>query len=366
MSDNFPSFEKDEKENIDLETLEGLEPLSSLSDSRLRELARETYVEYLEPMKCLFVEGDQDGEMIFLINGEVELRSGSSADTVRLSAGMPECGLPLANRQPRQETAITVSHVEIIRIDLDKFDQMLTWDQMAKANDKTDGEKITVEGMGEGWRSKLKNNLTLNNVPPANIEELFKKMEPVEVSAGDVVIKQGDPGDYFYLIDKGRARVVRIIKEGVMPVELAELGPGVSFGEEALISDKPRNANVSMISDGRLYRLAKRDFDELLKAPLQEYIELDEALRRQEKGARFLDVRVPSEYRQGHLSGSINIPLNELRQRLSEIDRDIEYICYCNTGRRSSAATFILGQQGMKACTLNRGVQSVPNTFFEL
>ena len=147
------------------------------------------------------------------------------------------------------------------------------------------------------------------------------------------------------------------------PVTLAELGEGVCFGEEALISDNPRNANVIMISEGRLMRLAKTDFEQLLKKPLLTEIEFTHAMDEVETGAVFLDVRVASEFTQGHLPGSINIPLHELRHRIDELDKNTYYICYCSTGRRSSAASFILSQQGLKASVLNQGIEIVPGAY---
>jgi len=364
MSSRSSYYEVVAQEKIDVETLEGLEPLSALSPARLKDLANDTCIESIDAMKCLFVEGDKDENLIFLLNGEIELRSSLRPDVQIITAGMPETWNPIANKQPRQMTAITRTPIELIKVDIDKFDQMLTWDQMATVKTSTgDVDKIQVKGMGGDWRTKLKSNLTLNNLPPANIEKLFERMEPVEVSVGDVVIKQGDPGDYFYLIDSGIAKVTRQMMGAGKAVELAELGPGVSFGEEALISDKPRNANVIMVSGGLLYRLSRADFDELLKEPLLDSLELSAALQKLEEGALFLDVRVPSEYKQGHLPNSINIPLNELRQRLNQLEQDKFYICYCTTGRRSSAASFILNQQGIKSSTLLNGVQTVPNTY---
>ena len=354
----------EEQVKIEIETLEGLEPVSALSPGRLQDLANETHIESLDAMKCLFVEGDKDEELIYLLNGEIELRSSINPDMRLIAAGTPEALNPIANKQPRQMTAITKTPVEIIRIDIDKFDQMLTWDQMATVKTSAGvGEKIQVKGMGGDWRTGLKSNLALNNLPPANIEKLFERMEPVEVSIGEMVIKQGDLGDYFYFIDKGIAKVTRQMMGKEKPVELAELGPGVSFGEEALISDKPRNANVIMASDGVLYRLSKVDFVELLKEPLLDSVELNVALKKLEEDAMFLDVRVPSEYQQGHLSNSINIPLNELRQRLDELEPGKFYICYCTTGRRSSAASFILNQQGIKSSILKNGIKAIPGAY---
>lgn len=104
-------------------------------------------------------------------------------------------------------------------------------------------------------------------------------------------------------------------------------------------------------------RLSKDDFNELLKEPLLARVSPDEARLRIAKGALWLDVRHAKEYHHSHMSGAINIPLHELRLRMDELDKSVPYICYCGTGRRSSAAAFLLVQKGFQASVLNGGVQ---------
>ena len=142
--------------------------------------------------------------------------------------------------------------------------------------------------------------------------------------------------------------------------ELAELKAGASFGEESLVSGGQRNASVTMTSDGVLMRLSKQDFDHLLKEPMLNRVSPDEARNRVFKGDLWLDVRHASEYHHSHLHKANNMPLHEIRMRMVELDKDKNYICYCNTGRRSSAAAFILVQAGYKVSVLNGGVRVMP------
>ncbi len=357
---NSPLSDNDAPPQVDAETLQGLEPIASLSVPRIRELAAKTPIETLGPGVRLFAEGERDRKLVYLLCGEIELRSHSNAQVQRITAGTPETWRPIDNKQPRQWTAITASGVEVIRIDMEQFDQMLTWDQMAtaEASPKT---KTVIKGEGN-WRTKLRSSLAFNNIPAANIEKVFERMESLEVTVGDMVIRQGDPGDFFYLIDKGSAKVTRQMMGKGKPVELAEIGAGVAFGEEALLSDKPRNANVVMISEGRLMRLAKKDFVSLLKEPLLDQMDLNSALAKLDGDAVFLDVRVPSEFKESRLPNAVNIPLNELRQRIGELNAETHYVCYCSTGRRSSAATFLLSNQGLKSSVLKNGLQDVPGS----
>jgi len=139
---------------------------------------------------------------------------------------------------------------------------------------------------------------------------------------------------------------------------VAELKEGDAFGEEALVSDNKRNATVTMNSDGQLLRLNKRDFVELLKEPMLTQVGREVAEVMVEEGAVWVDARLPSEYQYEHIEGAINLPLNEVRQLLSGLDKSPTYIVYCQTGRRSSAAAFILAQHGFDVVVLSGGARA--------
>lgn len=61
-----------------------------------------------------------------------------------------------------------------------------------------------------------------------------------------------------------------------------------------------------------------------------------------------LDVRTPAEFAAGHLPGAVNIPVDQLRERLGELAslRDRELLVYCETGRRAGVAVQGLGRAG--------------------
>jgi NTE family protein len=80
------------------------------------------------------------------------------------------------------------------------------------------------------------------------------RLEPILLSAGDVLIRQGDASDSLYLIAVGRLRVTMRRADGTDAV-LAELGRGELVGEMALITSEPRSATVSAVRDSHLLRL---------------------------------------------------------------------------------------------------------------
>jgi rhodanese-related sulfurtransferase len=105
--------------------------------------------------------------------------------------------------------------------------------------------------------------------------------------------------------------------------------------------------------------LKKEDFVELLKTPVVNMVSMAEAKQRVANGAVWMDVRFESEFKYHHIDGAINAPIHEIRNKIDWIDQDKEYIVYCQTGRRSSAAAFILAQFGIKAVVLEGGTRAV-------
>jgi NADPH-dependent 2,4-dienoyl-CoA reductase/sulfur reductase-like enzyme/rhodanese-related sulfurtransferase len=74
--------------------------------------------------------------------------------------------------------------------------------------------------------------------------------------------------------------------------------------------------------------------------------------------AFILDVREPAEFQVGHLEGAVNIPLGELRDRMSELPRDREILTYCAVGQRSYYASRALRQYGFQARNISGGIKT--------
>jgi MFS family permease len=91
-------------------------------------------------------------------------------------------------------------------------------------------------------------------LPAPSLERLASQLRPIAVTAGAVVVRQGDHGDRFYVVEAGRLRVSVDGSAG------RELGPGDSFGEVALLRDVPRTATVQAETEVRLQALERDDF----------------------------------------------------------------------------------------------------------
>ena len=112
-----------------------------------------------------------------------------------------------------------------------------------------------------------------------------------------------------------------------------------------------------METSGSLMRLSKDDFNELLKEPMLSWLTGEEADAMVNEGtAIWIDVRLESEHKDSGMKGSINIPLITLRIKAATLDTKKKYIVYCDSGRRSSAAAFLLSERGIDAYCLKGGL----------
>ena len=342
-------------EQVSTELLRGFSPLDGLKRDNLAALARKVQVRELTPGQLLFKEGDTEKRTIYVVAGVLELLSGGKlAGTVE--GGSEVARQPVAPVYPRRVTAKARDRVRFISIDSDLLDVMLTWDQTG-TYEVSELQGKSDQG-NEDWMTMLLQTKAFHKIPPANIQAIFMRMQQINYRTGDVILKQGAEGDYFYVLIRGSALVTRetpLSKEGI---KLAELNVGDTFGEEALISDAKRNATVTMQTDGAVMRLGKEDFKKLLNEPMLEWVSRSQAQDIIRQGGQWLDVRLPSEFENQHLDGSINIPLYFIRLKISTLDPDKKYIVCCDTGRRSSAGAYILSERGYQAYVLQGGINA--------
>jgi MFS family permease len=91
-------------------------------------------------------------------------------------------------------------------------------------------------------------------LPPPQLEGVARAMEPLAARAGEVLIREGEPGDLYYVIADGD---VSVSTSAGFTTRLAH---GAGFGEIALLNDSPRTATVTAVTDASLYTLASDDF----------------------------------------------------------------------------------------------------------
>lgn len=341
---------------LTMETLFRLQPLGSLPAERARELAALARPEVLARGEDLLSHCDLGRQSVYLLAGELRLVYLNGSSDV-LVGGSDVCLHPLGKTGSGVRSARSITDIEIVSFDDDLLDAMLTWDQLAVTHE----DELPPEAMERtGWytESTLMRVQSLARglfpaLPQAAIDALLGHAKRIRVNRGDAVVREGEAADYYYFIEAGRCRVSRRVGGG--EIELAELGGGDAFGEDALIEGMPRNATVHMLTDGMLLRVSRDDFLRLLRDPLLQRVSRTEADAK--AGAVWIDVRFPAEYAFDKVPGAINIPLNEVRNATRSLDPSQEYILYCQSGKRSSAAAFLLSQHGYRAFVLDGGLR---------
>lgn len=346
-----------EEREASVQLLKNFAPLDGLKRENLAALAKKVSVRTMPAGRLLFKEGDTDKRTIWLVSGMVELREGDRTVGI-VRGGTPEARSPLSPNLPRRVSARAMDEISYLAIDSDLLDVMITWDQTGTYEVT---ELQAEAGGGDDWMTTLLQTKAFHRIPPANIQAIFMRMQRVPVRAGDVIIKQGDEGDYFYVVVSGRCVVTRESPLNQEGIKLAELGVGDTFGEEALIAEGKRNATVTMLTDGVLMRLNKQDFRQLMNEPLLQWVSTEQANDIISRGGKWLDVRLPSEHQNLSIEGSINLPLYFIRLKLSTLDRSVPYVVYCDTGRRSSVAAYILAERGFDAYVLKGGISNGAN-----
>jgi rhodanese-related sulfurtransferase len=295
----------------------------------------------------------RQGDLVVLLEGGLEMGDGGGRHLAafRVDEDAPD---PAILYTIPADARLRLSRPSVfLVIDGHRLDDVLSGRHEAKS----------LSTLEDRVRERVAGLITAEPFKPLSLEALCRCAEamlPQDVAAGEAVIRQGESGDFFYVIEWGRAEVWRS-EGGKAPTKLATLGPGSGFGEEALLKGEPRNATVRMPDGGRVLKLGKADFDRLLKAELLQEVAPAEALRRLEQNnAALIDCRFEEEWELWRLKNARLIPMEEIRERARGLDKGREYIVYCRSGRRSRAAAFLMRQAGLNALSLEGGIAAWP------
>jgi cAMP-dependent protein kinase regulator len=108
--------------------------------------------------------------------------------------------------------------------------------------------------ISENARKAIKNNFLFKSLDSEQVALVFAGMTERVVQAGEIIIKQGEEGDNFYIVEEGKYLV------DVDGKEVVQIGPGGSFGELALMYNAPRAATVKSLESGKLYAVDRLTF----------------------------------------------------------------------------------------------------------
>ncbi|WP_052692272.1 cyclic nucleotide-binding domain-containing protein [Teredinibacter purpureus] len=341
-----------EQEEDDLLNASGaLVPLKAMKRNFLEDLFLRAETQTVFAQDIIFDIDSYDNQHVYLLFGEVELhyRSGHKE---HIQAALNQ--LPLAQEQPRQCRAVALTDATVLRIDSDQLDRTLSWSQIAQyLMSEVSLQRDLDEDLD--WMHTVLNSNLFYKVPPVNVEQIFSRLTPMVVHSGEVILRQGEIGDCCYFIKDGSATVTHYNEANKSIEKVADIAAGRCFGEDSLVYEQARNATITMSSDGVLMRLEKTDFLLLLKEAVVDEVS-DKDLVNMAEQPILVDVRTEEEYSAGHFALSANIPLNLLSIKKRLLLPEKAYVFYCNSGRRSRAAAYLLGKQGYNVLALKGGI----------
>lgn len=118
------------------------------------------------------------------------------------------------------------------------------------------------------------------SVSPVAATDVARVLRPQPVASGEVIVREGDPGDALFVIEHGTVAVEALV--GARPERIARLGPGEFFGEGSVLDGQPRTATVRAEVDGLVWRIDGADLRQLLAQQplLAEAVERTASFRR--------------------------------------------------------------------------------------
>lgn len=341
------------------ELFQRLKPLSAIADIYLPQLSEKAIITDFNCNDTL-VRSQPVGHPLYhyLVQGEIEYRVSMMERTHLYHSETDDwCLQPLEYLVEKKGGSIRAkSSGQLLIVSKSYVDELVDFsinssaskEQLVNLSELSDAPLID-DHYEEDWNEAFLSSPLATNLSPKELQQFFRLMVDHEFSNGDIIVRENSFGDTFYLIKSGSVEV-SCGAAGPLREPIA-LWPGDYFGDDSLIAGTPRNATVTMMEDGALGCLDKESFDDIFRRALIKTIDDSDinAMPFDQKELIWIDVRLPIEFRQDHLSNSINYPISTLRRHLSDLDRSARYLVNPNGGCRSELATYLLRQHGLDA-----------------
>ncbi|XP_026469122.1 cAMP-dependent protein kinase type I regulatory subunit isoform X3 [Ctenocephalides felis] len=221
---------------------------SHLDDNERSDIFDAMFPVVCQPGESIIQQGDEGDNFYVVDEGEVEIYVNNQlVTTIGGGGSFGELALIFGTR--RAATARAKTKVKLWGIDRDSYRRILM------------GSTIRKRKMYEAFLSRVSILESLDKWERLTIADA---LEPVTFEAGATIVKQGDPGEDFFIIVEGTAKVLQKRVDSDTPVEVGRLGPSDYFGEIALLLDRPRAATVVACGPLKCVRLDRARFERVL------------------------------------------------------------------------------------------------------
>ncbi len=336
-------------------------PLTTMPTQYFDDLCTKIKVNEVSAGHFLFHRKDPTTAFIYLLQGTISLES-DALKIETITANSDAAKFAIAHQFPRKISARALDGVRYVSLALDAFEHPeLDYQEQESTYMVNNDDPETQDP--DDWMSTLLQCPVFQRLPAVNLQRILMSLEHIEFKKGEVIFQQGDIGDYYYIIKKGRCALSRQASKRSKPIKLFELSDHDTFGEDSLLSGEPRSMTITAISNIQLSRIDKQAFITLIKEPALTYIEPNQIQQELEPpNVTLLDIRTNDEYKQGHIAGSRNIPFFSLRMNVNDLRRDTKkIILICTDGSLSQAAAFMLINNRLDAIIVKGGMQHLPS-----
>jgi cAMP-dependent protein kinase regulator len=221
---------------------------SDLTDRDLKPLITAFETCTFEKDQVIIQQGDPGDFFYILASGKVsffvnDIKVGNT-DNVGASFGE----LALLYTCPRAASVVATKETQLFRVDQTTFRFILKSQTIKSGEEKTE----ILQGVS-----------FLKDLTQGDLKKLSDAMTPVLFEKDQVLVKKGDKGDAFYLIQEGQV-LAKDISVGTTSYQDQTLGPGEYFGERALATSEPRAANIVGLTEGIAFSIGRITFEKVL------------------------------------------------------------------------------------------------------
>ncbi|KAG5443141.1 cAMP-dependent protein kinase regulatory subunit [Clonorchis sinensis] len=221
---------------------------SHLDETERSDIFDAMFPVHRNPGDVIIQQGDEGDNFYIVDQGEVDIFVNNEySSTVGEGGSFGE--LALIYGTPRAATVKAKTEVKLWGIDRDSYRRILM------------GSTIRRRKMYQEFLCRVP---ILDNLDKWERLTVADALEPVRFEDGEVVVRQGEPGDDFFIITEGTAKVLQKPSESVEPVEVGKLRPSDYFGEIALLLDRPRAATVVAQGPLRCVKLDRKRFERVM------------------------------------------------------------------------------------------------------
>ena len=281
-------------------------------------LEEELELLHLARGEVLFEQGDPGNSMYFLVEGSLRviLRMADGREIIvveEMEPGTTVGEMALVTGQRRIVTVFATSDSQLVKLTRLGFDRLVAHHPQLLA----DLASTTAPRWRQAQLTVILVNL-LGTLDANALRDWQAELDWCQLSHGEILFNQGDPGDSMYIVVNGRLRICAMLPNG-HERELDEIGAGEIVGEFALITGDSRTASVYAIRETNLVKLTQPAFTRLLKRYPQAMIKITrKIISRHPSSLRVSELENMSAFNVALVAADENIPLEEFAQQLAE------------------------------------------------